>query len=184
MQSFQFRSVGAGAISLAILLVGMLGAGFAAQPALAQDVTPDYDPAILDGCLAQSQGQGYRARATCIGVGADACLMTDAGNSTVGVGSCFHAEWMDWDARLNATYQALLVTQGELAEDIAAYSDRLPSPVETMRDMQIAWIAYRDAACEWEYAQWGGGTGGGPASGACMMRLTALQVLLLEEKQY
>jgi uncharacterized protein YecT (DUF1311 family) len=48
--------------------------------------------------------------------------------------------------------------------------------------MQRAWIGYRDAACAYEESQWGGGTGGGPASVDCAMRLTARQALALEAR--
>jgi uncharacterized protein YecT (DUF1311 family) len=46
--------------------------------------------------------------------------------------------------------------------------------------MQRAWIGYRDAACDYERAQWGGGSGGGPATAGCLMRLTGEQALALE----
>ena len=46
--------------------------------------------------------------------------------------------------------------------------------------MQRAWIGWRDATCDYERAQWGGGTGGGPATVACLMRLTGEQALYLE----
>ena len=46
--------------------------------------------------------------------------------------------------------------------------------------MQRAWIEYRDATCAYEAAQWGGGTGAGPAFAGCLMRLTAEQALYLE----
>ncbi|MFT5363966.1 MAG: hypothetical protein ACI9VX_001592 [Dinoroseobacter sp.] len=46
--------------------------------------------------------------------------------------------------------------------------------------MQRAWIEYRDATCSYEAAQWGGGTGAGPAFAGCLTRLTAEQALYLE----
>ena len=48
--------------------------------------------------------------------------------------------------------------------------------------MQRAWTAYRDAACAYEVSTWGGATGGGPAGEDCMMRLTARQALVLEDR--
>ena len=43
------------------------------------------------------------------------------------------------------------------------------------------WIGYRDATCDYERSQWGGGTGGGPATLGCLMRLTGEQTLYLEQ---
>jgi uncharacterized protein YecT (DUF1311 family) len=49
-----------------------------------------------------------------------------------------------------------------------------------LKAMQRAWIAYRDAACRHEQAQWMGGTGGGPARMSCHAHETAQQALRLE----
>ena len=149
-----------------------------AAPLAAQDI--DYDPTILSLCLENAENRTDRA--SCIGRGAAACTRTDAGQFTVGLGYCYSSEWEDWDARLNAAYQQLIVQQRELADDTAAYNPNIPNALEVMRDMQRAWITYRDQACTWEAVQWSGGTGAGPASAACMMRLTAQQTLFLEEK--
>lgn len=146
-------------------------------PATAQD-GPDYDGQVLQTCLERASGKSQRG--ACIGVAADACAMTEAGQSTIGLGYCFSSEWEDWDQRLNAAYQALLIQQAEVADDNAAFNPNIPNAVDTMREMQRHWIAFRDAACTWEAVQWGGGTGQGPASAECMMRLTAQQTLLLE----
>ena len=64
-------------------------------------------------------------------------------------------------------------------EDTAMYQPELPKQAEALRDMQRAWITFRDAACDYERSQWGGGTGGGPATLACLMRMTGEQALLL-----
>lgn len=160
---------------------GLILAAFVAQPAHAQEGTaPDYDPAILSTCI--SDATGDTERHACIGIAARACLNTEAGSSTVGVGYCYSSEWEQWDARLNAAYQRLLETQAEVARDNAAFNDQIPDAVELMRDMQRDWIAFRDHACSWEAVQWGGGTGAGPASAACMMTLTAQQTLFLEDR--
>ena len=151
-----------------------------ATSAGAQDL--DYDPMILINCMENAESEADRTY--CIGQAADACTMTEAGSSTVGLGYCYSEEWRQWDTRLNAAYQRLLITQAELAADNAAFNENIPNAVEVMREMQRAWIAYRDTACEWEYIQWGGGTGGGPASASCMLRLTALQALFLERQVY
>ncbi|KAG1667708.1 hypothetical protein GQR58_018335 [Nymphon striatum] len=145
--------------------------------AMAQDF--DYDPAVLAMCLENAETSADRTY--CIGQGAQTCAETEAGQSTPGLAYCYGSEWEDWDARLNAVYQDLLVQQAELAIDNAAFNPNIPDAVDTLRAMQRSWITYRDDACLWDVVQWSGGTGGGPSSAACMMRLTALQTLLLEE---
>ncbi|WP_281983154.1 lysozyme inhibitor LprI family protein [Thalassorhabdomicrobium marinisediminis] len=140
----------------------------------------DYDAGVLDACLAEARGYGEKHQ--CIGIGAAACMEAGAGSSNAGISFCFAAEWEDWDARLNTAYGTLLDQQAELAADNAAFNARIPDAVESLRTMQRHWIAFRDAACKWEAVQWGGGTGAGPASGACLMGLTAQQTLFLEER--
>lgn len=158
----------------ALLLLAVCFAG----PVQAQDYPEDYDPTILPACLAE---QPRQRQMMCIFAASDACMRTEAGMSTLGVGTCFGAEWQQWDRRLNVAYQALLIQQADVAEDNAAFNENIPNALDLLRKMQREWIVYRDTTCEWEYVQWGGGTGGGPASAACMLRLTALQTLFLED---
>jgi uncharacterized protein YecT (DUF1311 family) len=147
--------------------------------AFAQDPPEDYDPAVIPTCL---QGLPLQDRAVCIGRAAEVCIAGEAGSSNVGIGMCYSAEWRQWDDRLNAAYQTLLDQQADLAADNAAFNTNIPNAVDLLRDMQRNWIAFRDAACDWEYVQWGGGSGAGPASAACMMQLTAQQTLFLEAR--
>lgn len=154
----------------------------AATPVAANKAFEGYDPAILQTCLDQT---GPRAdKSACIGVGADDCIAGDAGSSNVGYGMCMAAEWQDWDERLNDVYVVLGVQQTDLHESLQAYNTAFSNPVEVMRDMQRAWIAYRDLACDWERLQWSGGTGAGPAAAECMLRLTAQQALFLHARAH
>lgn len=122
-----------------------------------------------EACLQEAVGLGERH--DCIGASASRCMSdTLGGESTIGMGGCLDWERAYWDGRLNDVYQQLRVQQG----DDAAIADNL-------RAMQRAWIGYRDARCDYEYVQWGGGTGGGPAILACLMRTTAEQVFVLEQ---
>lgn len=151
---------------------------FAPAPsARAQDYAEEYDPSVLSACL---QITHPRNHGRCIGLGAAHCMTSEIGGSNLGVGICFGSEGADWDARLNRAYQDLLKVQEQVAEDNAAYNPNITNAVDLLRDMQRNWIAYRDAACDLQYVQWGGGTGGGPASAQCVMELTAHQTLLLE----
>ncbi|MBU2993827.1 lysozyme inhibitor LprI family protein [Octadecabacter sp. 1_MG-2023] len=167
--------------SILILVLGLsVPFGVAAQDL--NDDYDDYDVAILDLCLENAETRADRE--SCIGRASNDCMTTEAGQSTLGQGYCMSQEWQQWDQRLNTVYQRLLVQQVELAEDNAAFNPQIPDAVELLRDMQRKWVAFRDAACDWEYVQWGGGTGAGPASAECMMRLTAHQTLFLEGRSH
>ena len=102
-----------------------------------------------------------------------------SGGSTVGMGGCLSKELDWWDARLNAAYGALM--KREKADDAEYGGEGIPAKAPALRAMQRAWIAWRDATCDYERSQWGGGTGGGPATVGCLMRLTGEQALYLED---
>lgn len=141
-----------------------------AGPAFAQDGLV-FSPLATETCLMQIGG------AQCIGLSANLCMeATEGGSSTYGMGGCLSREADYWDVRLNAAYQVQMQT----ARDNDAEFGLVQSQAEALRDMQRAWIAYRDARCAYEYSLWQGGTGGGPASVACFMQLTGEQALYLE----
>lgn len=135
----------------------------------------DYDSAATETCLES----GTDAR-NCIGESANACMGTPDGSTTVGMGFCLSQELSLWDARLNTAYRTLMQVERRLDDDVSDLGGNVPPRASALRDMQRAWITYRDATCVYEYAQWGGGSGGGPAHAACLMRITAEQALALE----
>lgn len=140
-----------------------------ATPAAAQDLV--YDDHTTLSCLEGAEGSGTKQ--DCIGASSNACMeQTEGGSSTPVMGACLEQEQKFWDDRLNTVY-------GELR---SSYADR-PELSEALRDMQRAWISYRDARCDYIGTQWSGGTGMGPAILGCMMATTAEQTLLLEQQQ-
>jgi uncharacterized protein YecT (DUF1311 family) len=146
-----------------------------ARPALAQELV--FDPAPTEACLAAAPAD----LASCIGHASDACMTENAdGETTVGMGFCLAEEWEWWDARLNTAYGGLMDRHRATDADLKLIGSTVPSLAEALRDMQREWIGYRDAACGYERAQWGGGTGGGPAFVGCLMQLTGEQALALE----
>lgn len=145
-----------------------------AGPACAQDA-PSYDDQIIPACLAE---RGSDAE-SCIGIAASRCQFSGGGSSTVGMSFCFDAEWQQWDRMLNATYQALLAQETAEDAEMRELGASAPAQVAPLREMQRAWVAFRDASCDFEAVQWGGGTGGGPAATRCMMEMTARQALAL-----
>mgnify|MGYP000170942360 CR=1 FL=1 len=106
---------------------------------------------------------------------------SDAGGTTVGMGGCLDRERAFWDRVLNQNYALAQEKAREVDAENATLNVRLPKLITSLRDMQLAWIAFRDATCDFELAQWGGGTGGGPALTACLMRETGEQALYLHD---
>lgn len=134
----------------------------------AQDINYSDDQTAT--CLADAANPV--AKHGCISASANHCMETTPGGfATVVVGACLDRERAFWDARLNDVYAQLLARQAEID----------PLWNQSMRDMQRAWITYRDARCDYEFVQWGGGTGGTPGLIACLMHATAVQVFVLEQ---
>lgn len=155
-----------------------LGALVLGWPVRAQPELP-FSPGETEACLRQAAGP---AREICVGLSAAACMETPDGYTTVGMSICLGSEFEYWDGRLNAAYRALLESDGRTDAEMADIGSAAPPLVPALREMQRAWIAFRDAACAYERAQWGGGTGGGPASTHCAMTITARQALALEDR--
>lgn len=157
-------------------LVLILSAGGAA----AQDL--QYSDDFTAACVyAQPTLEGQK---TCIGRSAQACMdATSMGSTTVGMGGCLSYELDYWDTRLNAAYRTQVAKAKAWDAEMRELGSSAESMEDALRNMQRAWIPWRDATCDFERAQWGGGTGGGPATYACLMRLTGEQALYLETAQ-
>jgi uncharacterized protein YecT (DUF1311 family) len=155
-----------------------LAALAAAAPAIGQEVP--FSTEATESCLEAAADRA--ARDACVGLSASACIDTPDGYTTVGMGFCYGKELEFWDARLNAAYGTLMEIEATADAELKELGSAAPSASDALRDMQRAWIAYRDAACAYERSHWGGGTGGGPATADCLMRLTAAQALALEER--
>ena len=78
---------------------------------------------------------------------------------------CYRVEQEIWDVLLNENYKEL---QGELDEDQKV----------KLRDMQHAWIAARDATCEFYYHKIQASMSV-PMTAACLLTETAKRALLL-----
>lgn len=165
--------------SLAGVVALLAGLGSPASAALAEeDDGLIFDIAATEACLATARGT---ARRDCIGASAGACMEANMlGATTVGMAGCADKELSWWDARLNSAYAALMAHERKAdAEFAAPYA---PSRAEALRDMQRAWIVWRDATCAYERSLWGGGSGGGPATVMCVLHLTAEQTFYLQDQ--
>lgn len=148
-----------------ILALAML----AAPPAAAQDLV--FSPRATESCL--GSGADFRS---CIGLSAAACI-EDTGYATVVMSGCFSREYEWWDDRLNTSYGFAMRFARQFDADNGGFG---PSQADALREMQRAWIKFRDATCGYERSHWGGGTGAGPAGAECMMRETAEQTWYIE----
>lgn len=155
------------------VLLGLVASLF---PVRARAEVPKFDPGAIQRCL---DGGGWR---DCVGQAAQTCMeATPGGWSTAGMNACLDAELRWWDADLNAQYR--LVRARDRAEDeawepVEGLPPR-PSAADLVRDVQRAWIAWRDASCAYEGLRWWGGSGASTAELGCRMRLTGEQALTL-----
>ncbi len=94
------------------------------------------------------------------------CADTPEGSSNVGTTDCFRIEWKIWDDLLNENYKSLLAVLDE-------------EQASKLRDMQRAWIAYRDTTCEFYYVKIHG-TMAYPMQAACTARETMRRAMLLK----
>jgi uncharacterized protein YecT (DUF1311 family) len=82
---------------------------------------------------------------------------------------CAYQDWEDADARLNAVYKQVVAAYGRLDADLPP---EYGSGVETLRQAQRHWIAFRDTACEAEGFAMRGGSAEPLLVYGCMRALT------------
>lgn len=88
--------------------------------------------------------------------------------TTADVTSCYGEEYKKADAELNRIYKSVL-------------KDLNSADVPGLRKAQRAWVVYRDAQCNAEYALWGGGTGGSAGHLHCLLSLTQQRISYFKE---
>ena len=105
------------------------------------------------------QGKGILVALLAIGACPHARAQCDDAKTTLQINECFAKELKKANAELDRVYRST-------AKDLD------PADAELLRKAQSAWVAYRDAQCEAEFALWDGGTGGPAARMACKLELT------------
>ena len=149
----------------ALVLAGLAG------PLAAQDLA--IDGHLIDRCLPIRDDP-----MTCVGMQADACVTRNGGGADMILAACLGAEAAFWDGALNEAYADLQrLARDRQAQDLGYGPDAL---VLALRDMQRAWIGYRDARCANAAAIAAPfGSAAGPASAECLMTETARQYFVL-----
>ena len=144
------------ALLAAALLIG--------PPALAQDKPAPKDSATIERCVKAKTGRHW-AWEQCIGIISEPCTKDEASMPPSEVIACEERERLVWDDILNKSYQALLKA---LDQDQQV----------KLREMQRAWIAWRDKNCEFLYDYFQG-TMANPMIATCVSRATGMQALYL-----
>lgn len=137
---------------------------------------------LLEQCYGEADGAA--ARKLCIGVLSGACIREeDGGESTLGMSQCNYSEARFWDGLLNDEYRQTMAWAKSMDADEAVYFPEYANLAKSLRAAQRAWIAFRDAECELEYAVWGSGSMRNIAGSGCIMRLTAERTIALRGKR-
>lgn len=149
------------------MFFGAVVLGASTQPCRAQADKPTAEQiAAVRACAEKNQNDIVAAERACLfTLVADACQKTPEGQSNLGMADCFRLEQAIWDDLLNENYKRL-----------AADSDARAAA--SLRTMQRAWIADRDATCGF-YDTRIHGSMAIPLAAACLARETARRALLL-----
>lgn len=131
--------------------------------------------AWIEACIA---GADFGTMGDCKGALATPCMEAEeAGYSTLGMVFCAAAETTVWDRHLNEEYRKTLAWAEALDESDRETFPEFARRVETLRAAQRAWIVFRDAECDLDYAVWGAGSMRQIAGSSCMMEMTADRVV-------
>ena len=147
-----------------------------AMPANAQEFTVDAH--FIDRCLAIQEDP-----MVCVGREADRCAQKHGGGADMVIAACTFAEAEAWDDSLNAAYRELqrLARERE-AWDVGYEPGAL---LIGLRDMQRAWISYRDAVCANALALARPfGSSAGVAESECLLEETARQFVKLTQMRW
>jgi len=119
---------------------------------------------LVRDCAAAHRDDGEGEAKCAFKLVADPCV--DKAESNVGTAECYRTETAIWDALLNDNYKQLMAALDDKADQ------------DKLKEMQRAWIAYRDTTCDFYWYKIHG-TMAVPMSSACRLRETARRALLL-----
>lgn len=148
------------------LLPFLLGAATSAGHAQSPKPTVKDIAAIRDCAKKYEQDLDEAERKCLFNLVGTPCTEKPEGQSNVGTADCYRLEGAIWDDLLNENYKSLAA---DLDDEQKA----------KLRDMQRAWIAYRDSTCGFYYTKIHG-TMAQPMISACVARETARRAVLLK----
>ncbi len=119
---------------------------------------------ILRDCAAKHPDDGKGEEECSFKLVAEPCI--EKNGSNLGTADCYRSETAIWDEILNDNYKELL----------AALDDK--EQEKKLKEMQRAWIAYRDTTCEFYWFKIRGSMSV-PMTASCLLRETARRAFLL-----
>lgn len=149
-----------------VALVGALCAG--ADDAAAQNRKPTaQEVTAIRGCADKYKDDVGEGERQCLfKLVAEPCTQTAEGKSNFGTADCYRVERAVWDELLNENFK-------DLRDDLDGRQKA------RLREMQRAWVAYRDTTCAF-YSHKSQGSMSVPMTAACLARETARRALLLD----
>lgn len=150
-----------------------------APPAAAQENESIPSAADMHGQLAAclDASQDRAGDEACIGSQSGPCMDVESNQTTMGMMTCEMNEAEAWELMLNALWKPLRAQAKEADEAGDAQAMGLPGQAETLLAAQRVWLAFREAECAWEYAQYGSGSMRQLAGAGCRLGLTARRVV-------
>lgn len=152
----------------ASLSIGLSACGDAQkQDGAASQAMPMLSPAnTIEACLG-SYSEIAARETECVGQYASACMtLRSDGETNSGMIRCTVEEYDVWDARLNTAY--------------SAYMQRLDAPRDAgLREAQRAWMALRDADCDFAASAYEGGSMQPLVNAGCRMDYAARRTIRL-----
>lgn len=120
---------------------------------------------LIRDCAAKHADDGEGERECAFKLVADPCVEKD--DSNLGTANCYRMETAIWDALLNENYK-------DLMDAIEEKEDQ-----DKLKEMQRAWIAYRDTTCDFYWFKIHGSMSV-PMTASCQLREAARRALLLK----
>lgn len=149
-----------------------------AAPATAQQIDPSPWRAEFQACTKDASTTELQA---CRGKIAERCSdETEGGWSNLGMTACIRVEGQLWDELLNEEWGMVTIwaENGDISE-AEFFGEQFSGRSKALLSAQRAWIAFRDAECELQYARWGSGSMRHPSHAACVSDMTAERVIAL-----
>ncbi len=145
-------------LALAAILAGITASSAQNRAPTAAEIK------LVRDCAAKHPDDGKGEEACAFKLVADPCIKKNGSN--LGTADCYRIETVIWDAILNDNYK-------ELMEAIDDKEDQ-----DKLKEMQRAWIAYRDTTCDFYWYKIHGSMSV-PMTAACQLRETARRAMLL-----
>ena len=172
------------AVAAGILGAALLGLATARAGAQAADETLDGQASRFVSAVTECYAAARDADAAegCMGRATEACIAAiGADGATPALAFCGQVEAEAWDGPLNEAYQALVV-QAKEADAHYRTIDGLEGfavEEESLRAAQRAWLAFRQAECDYAYARQGSGSLRGIVHPGCLASFTARRTIEL-----